>query len=454
MVIVQVLLTNLMFLATSLFFPYTKHNPLNTLALLAQITLIWSVLLYYLKLGTIFRATKLSTMLRGYMVTVFSGCFLLFLEVIVISQFRVIHYNIEYIVVFGALNITGLIIFKFAFYNGMLFLRRKGYNKRNVLIIANPEHKSFIESFINAKDWGYEAFSIVSVNKEMKKHFKNAEIFTTNEELISYIQTNPVDDVFYCIPITDNPFDVEKLIEDVKIIGVTLYILQQPDIKKGFLFKQPSVMNMNYVSHSTLTDNYLGLKIKDIFDVVLSVIALFIASPLILLITILIKLNDGGDIFFVQERVGLNGRLFRCFKFRTMVMNAESLLEEIKEQNEADGPVFKIGNDPRITKLGRFLRKTSLDELPQFYNVIKGEMSIVGPRPPLMREVQQYEQSQMRRLSMKPGITCSWQVWGRHQVSFKEWMRMDLDYIDNWSLWLDFKIMIATISVILRANGQ
>ncbi|MEI6554874.1 MAG: sugar transferase [Paludibacter sp.] len=454
MVVIQVLLTLLMFFGTSYFFPYTKHYLLNTLALIAQITLIWGGLLYYLKLGTIFRATKLSTMLRGYMVTVFSGCLLLFLEVIFISHFRPINYSIEYIVIFGTLNLAGLIIFKFAFYNGMLFLRRKGYNKRNVLIIANPEYKSFIESFINAKDWGYEAFSIVSVKKEMKKHFKNAEIFTTNEELFRYIQSNPVDDIFYCLPITDNTFDVEKLIEDVKTIGVTLYILQHPDIKKGFLFRQPSLMNMNYVTHSTVTDNYLGLKIKDLFDVVFSVIALFIVSPLIILIITLIKLNDGGDIFFIQERVGLNGRLFRCFKFRTMVMNAESLLEEIKGQNEADGPVFKIGNDPRITKLGRFLRKTSLDELPQFYNVIKGEMSIVGPRPPLMREVQHYEQSQMRRLSMKPGITCGWQVWGRHQVSFKEWMQMDLDYIDNWSLWLDLKIMIATVGVILKANGQ
>lgn len=176
--------------------------------------------------------------------------------------------------------------------------------------------------------------------------------------------------------------------------------------------------------------------------------------PLLILIALLIKLEDGGPVLFKQERIGLNGRRFTCYKFRSMVMNAEELITDLLDMNESDGPTFKIENDPRITKIGRILRKTSLDELPQFYNVIKGEMAVVGPRPPLLREVQQYERSQLRRLSMKPGITCKWQVWGRNKVSFKEWMRMDLDYIDHWSLALDIKIMFATIGVILKANGQ
>jgi lipopolysaccharide/colanic/teichoic acid biosynthesis glycosyltransferase len=137
-----------------------------------------------------------------------------------------------------------------------------------------------------------------------------------------------------------------------------------------------------------------------------------------------------------------------------MILNAESMVEELQHQNESDGPTFKIENDPRITKIGKFLRKTSLDEFPQFFNVIKGEMSVVGPRPPLLSEVKQYEKYQLRRLSMKPGITCIWQVSGRNSISFKEWMQMDLDYIDNWSVWLDMKIILKTITVVFKANGQ
>jgi len=130
------------------------------------------------------------------------------------------------------------------------------------------------------------------------------------------------------------------------------------------------------------------------------------------------------------------------------------MITQLKELNESDGPTFKIEKDPRVTKIGRFIRKTSIDELPQFLNVIKGEMSVVGPRPPLLREVKQYERSQLRRLSMKPGITCKWQVWGRNKVSFKEWMSMDLDYIDHWSLLVDLKIIIATVGVVFKANGR
>ena len=452
MVIAQVVITLLLFLATS-FILKENHRFHNTLALMVQIIIVWGFFLYYLNLGVIFRASDLLSMLRGYLVTVFFGCFLMFLEVIIISMFRTIYYSVEYIVIFGTINLVSLITFKISLYSLMLFIRRKGYNKRNVLILANSESVSFIESFISAKDWGYEVHSIVSADVQLKQHFNDTKIINTNDELFSYIKSNPVDDIFYCLPITDTLFNIEILKNTVNTIGVSLHILQQPDVQKGFL-KKKSLLNLNYITHTTVTDNYFCLKIKDSMDIILSVIALLLTSPFMLLITILIKLNDGGSVFFLQERVGLNGRLFKCFKFRTMVMNAEELLDQIKEKNEADGPVFKIGNDPRITKIGRFLRKTSLDEFPQFINVIRGEMSIVGPRPPLLKEVQQYEQSQLRRLSMKPGITCKWQVWGRHQVSFKEWMQMDLDYIDNWSLWLDLKIMISTVAVVLKAKGQ
>jgi len=174
-----------------------------------------------------------------------------------------------------------------------------------------------------------------------------------------------------------------------------------------------------------------------------------------LIIALLIKLTSKGPVIYRQARVGLRGRQFDLYKFRTMVVNAEELREQLLTANEADGPVFKIKNDPRITKIGKFLRKTGLDELPQFINVLIGDMSLVGPRPPIPSEVEQYERWQLRRLSMKPGITCTWQIEpNRNNISFNEWMKMDLNYIDNWSNKLDLVLFFKTIRTILKGSGS
>jgi len=195
------------------------------------------------------------------------------------------------------------------------------------------------------------------------------------------------------------------------------------------------------------------LLVKKSFDVALSFVLLVLLSPLFLLVAILIKLNSKGPVFFTQERVGFNKRRFKLFKFRTMVDNAEKLREELEEQNEVSGPVFKIKNDPRITPIGKWLRRISMDELPQLINVLKGEMSLVGPRPPIPSEVERYEWKDRRRLSMKPGITCLWQINGRSNIPFEKWMKLDKEYIDNWSLWLDLKILAKTIPAIIRGSG-
>jgi exopolysaccharide biosynthesis polyprenyl glycosylphosphotransferase len=195
------------------------------------------------------------------------------------------------------------------------------------------------------------------------------------------------------------------------------------------------------------------LFIKRFIDILISFLTLFLFSPLMLLVATLIKLTSKGPVFFKQVRCGLNGRKFVLYKFRSMVSNAEQLRDELMEHNEMDGPVFKIKRDPRITPLGYFLRKTSIDELPQLFNVLKGDMSIVGPRPPLVSEVENYKIWQRRRLSLKPGVTCIWQVSGRNKIGFDQWMRMDLEYIDNWSLWLDIRILFKTLFVVLIGYG-
>ena len=173
-----------------------------------------------------------------------------------------------------------------------------------------------------------------------------------------------------------------------------------------------------------------------------------------MLTALAIKIEDPkGGIFFGQQRSGLFGREFKMWKFRSMVSNAEEMRVALEEQNEMDGPVFKIKHDPRITRVGRFIRKTSIDELPQLWNVLVGQMSLVGPRPPIPAEVAEYERWQMRRLSMRPGITCIWQVSGRNNVDFETWMKLDLQYIDNWTLFLDIKLLLKTVPVVLLRQG-
>ena len=204
---------------------------------------------------------------------------------------------------------------------------------------------------------------------------------------------------------------------------------------------------------STTAKSAWALMIKRLLDLGFSALLLFVLSPLLLGLMIAIRCTSPGPIFFVQNRSTLRGRTFRMFKFRTMIANAEKIRETLDDHNEVSGPVFKIRNDPRITPLGRWLRRYSLDELPQLWNVLKGDMSLVGPRPPIPAEVEKYENWQRRRLSMRSGCTCLWQISGRNDLAFEDWMRLDLKYIDNWSLGLDFRILFMTIGTIFRGTG-
>ena len=188
---------------------------------------------------------------------------------------------------------------------------------------------------------------------------------------------------------------------------------------------------------------------KRLIDIVGSLCGIILLSPLFLIVAILIKLEDPkGKVFFAQERNGRYPKTFKMYKFRSMVHNAEDLLKDLMDRNEQTGPVFKINDDPRITKVGKFIRKTSIDELPQLFNVLKGDMSLVGPRPAIPREVEQYNSYQMQRLAVKPGLTCIWQVSGRNNIGFDEWVEMDIEYIKTRNLWLDIKLIFKTVGVL------
>jgi exopolysaccharide biosynthesis polyprenyl glycosylphosphotransferase len=193
---------------------------------------------------------------------------------------------------------------------------------------------------------------------------------------------------------------------------------------------------------------------KRVLDIVMSVALIFLLMPLLAAVALLIRLTSNGPVLFRQERLGLNKRRFQIYKFRTMVADAEERMADLEQYNEASGPVFKIKNDPRITPLGKILRRTSIDELPQLFNVLKGDMSMVGPRPLPVRDYEGFSEDwQRRRFSIQPGLTCLWQINGRSSIGFDDWMKLDIQYMDEWSLWLDVKILARTIPAVLKGSG-
>lgn len=222
----------------------------------------------------------------------------------------------------------------------------------------------------------------------------------------------------------------------------------QIDCEEDNYEEKPELVVLEY------KESKLYLFLKRTMDIVLSVIALLVLWPLMLVIAVLIFIDDPhGSPIFIQTRVGKDGKEFRFFKFRSMIVNAEEVLQELQDKNEMDGPVFKIKDDPRVTKIGKFIRKTSIDELPQLINIIIGDMSIVGPRPPIPTEVEKYGEKERQRLKVKPGLTCYWQCSGRNEIQFDEWMDLDIKYVKKHNLWIDIKLILKTFKVVFSGKG-
>ncbi|MFC0875460.1 sugar transferase [Saccharicrinis sp. FJH2] len=414
------------------------------------VVLIWFILLDQFGLGKMLRFKMYSTLFLEYFTALLVGNILLY-TAIVLLDFDNISRGV--LGVFALLNLLALFSFKFFLYSTMKFFRRRGYNTRLVLIIADEHSDYFIERLLEIPDWGYKIYGILTTDEQIiSKYSKECKIYESDVELSDIIDNVAIEEVIYCKSFFDQN-EIQNYIYTCAEVGVVFRMQSQLLSFVKVQSKVSYLSQMPFLTFRNTPDNYIALKMKVLSDVLISGFILILISPLMLIIAALIKL-DGGPIFFKQKRMGLHGKHFYCLKFRTMVTNAEELKAKLMHLNEQEGPVFKIKNDPRITKIGQFLRKTSLDELPQFINVLRGDMSIVGPRPPIPSEVKQYERWQSRRLSMKPGITCIWQVSGRNNIPFHEWMKMDMQYIDNWSLKLDFLILLKTVRVVLTGDGQ
>lgn len=325
--------------------------------------------------------------------------------------------------------------------------------RRNILIIGSGDKASEMGMLISRySDWGLKILGYIERDKEDFVS-PGVEVLGTIADIPQIVEDNVVDEIIF---VGSKPSDLESLDEILAIcreqgirtrVAVDLFPTKVSNVSMEFL------ENVPLLTFSTTPDRAFSLLVKRIMDIVISAILLVVFFPFCVVVGTLIKLTSKGPVIYKQVRCGLYGRRFVLFKFRSMREGAEDVLWEIKHLNEMDGPVFKMRNDPRVTPLGRFLRRSSIDELPQFWNVLKGDMSLVGPRAPLPEEVREYSRWQRRRLSVKPGITCLWQVSGRNEIDFHEWMKLDLHYIDNWSLLLDLKILLRTFPVVLLGRG-
>lgn len=333
-------------------------------------------------------------------------------------------------------------------------MRKRGYNVTNILICGTgPIAESLIGNLNKRDDLGYRIIGCIDVDPDrMNSQVKGINVLGTTEQLPDLLERYSIDEVFFAIPshLIKNLNSLVYSCEEVGVRANIVWDLYKPAYAKTVVrdFLDVPILTI------TATPFQAGqLMIKRAMDLSISLAGLIVLSPLYFFLALLVILSSKGPVIFAQERSGLNGRRFQMYKFRTMIKDAEDRMEEVQHLNEMNGPVFKSKVDPRITGVGRVLRNTSLDELPQLFNVLKGEMSLVGPRPPIPSEVIHYERWQRRRLSMKPGITCFWQIKGRNEVDFDDWMKLDLHYIDNWSIKLDIIVLLNTIPVLFSRRG-
>jgi exopolysaccharide biosynthesis polyprenyl glycosylphosphotransferase len=340
------------------------------------------------------------------------------------------------------------------FYRWMLYRRyERGVGTRNVLIVGTGTEAHALRHHLESiRHLGFNFKGFIEMPGAAPASSKRTEdIAGTYDMLFQRARELFVDEVFFAS--TCEHGLMQSALEHARMQGVDLRIV--PDMYDGLAWNSP----IEYIGQFPTIPLHrghvpeLGLIVKRAFDVVFSTLFLLLSWPLLLIIAIAVRLDSPGPALYRSERIGKKGHMFRCIKFRTMVQEADKLRAEMAHMNERDDVLFKISNDPRITKLGHFLRKYSLDELPQFFNVLKGDMSVVGPRPPIASEVKQYKLNHLRRLDVTPGITGLWQVQGRQDPSFASYVSMDVNYIDNWSIWLDFKIIIRTIGVVFTGTG-
>jgi len=425
--------------------------------LLMLIYPVYIFFLFYKDLYENHNSDDLSKTLNG---VIYSSIFTLTILTLFMFLFKIQVISRFVILVFSFFNIMITMLSRLLLKHSWAFIRKLDGKAKRILVVGSRlRARDFLESI--QEEANVELIGCVDTDQESlgKRVAGTAVISTLEDPRRLLVEVHP-DIIVVAMPINKIP-DADKFLDAVEEMGVPLMIMPDYHLTRHQQKLSLSTMSIeNYYGFpmlrlATTVHPTQALFTKRVFDFFASVMLLTITLPLFAVISILIKLTSRGPVFYKWKVTGKNGREFTGYKFRTMVKNADRLKENFLKENEMNGPVFKMKKDPRITTVGKFLRKFSLDELPQLYSVFKGDMSLVGPRPPLRVEAQRFEFWQRRKLSVKPGITCLWQINGRNDISdFSDWVKLDLEYIDNWSLGLDFQILLKTIPAVIRGTGR
>lgn len=331
----------------------------------------------------------------------------------------------------------------------------KGISTRNILVLTTKDRaKNICKNIRENNSWNMQIQGIILVDEENVVEIEEVPVVSKYKDMMEYVKKNVVDEVFIHLP-SQIDLPIKEIISDLEIMGITVDLnINLFEMKIPVQREIERIGDYYTVSFSPKIHSFKQVFFKRVMDITGAIVGLIITAVVTVFVAPPLLIESPGPLFFSQVRVGKNGRRFRIYKFRSMYMDAEERKKELMDQNEMDGLMFKMENDPRVTKVGKFIRKTSIDELPQFWNILKGEMSLVGTRPPTEEEFLQYEGYHRRRLSMTPGLTGLWQVSGRSDTkNFEEIVAMDVEYIDNWSLKEDIKILFKTVGVVLKGKG-
>jgi exopolysaccharide biosynthesis polyprenyl glycosylphosphotransferase len=429
----------------------TELYPLSRyLGLLPLVLAIWTFLLVTREAYTSRRTVALALeawhvfqVVGGGVLTLAAAGWLLRLEFV----------SRPFLILFGVINLVLLLGEKLALRLSARHVRSRGLNFRTLLLVGiNPRSEEVARIIEEHPHWGFKLLGFVAPNGSFPETVNGLPVLGRADDLPGILQRLVVDEVIFVL----SRRQLEEFEDSFLLcseLGIrTRVALYFPHMKARVILEE--LEGIPLLTFTNTPGAIFPLFVKWLYDVVFSAVLLTLLSPLLLLIGLVVWLSSKGPMLYVQKRCGLNGRRFNLYKFRTMYVGADQRLDEVAHLNEVNGPAFKAKHDPRVTPVGRWLRRWSLDEFPQLVNVLKGEMSLVGPRPPIPDEVERYERWQRRRLSMKPGITGLWQVSGRAGIDdFDDWIALDLRYIDQWSLWLDAKILLKTIPAVVFARG-